>query len=374
MTDAYELPGLSPAEVSTVLSALGRIDANLTLREAEAGATAISSAFSLCRKYPALKCLEGKAREAIAQAGCLQITEFELVGGGTYPRTAEQLYTEDATRQAIARVLAEGVPPSQINEKAVERAYPTRVQALRAEIDLLVSGANAVLALDFEALARSGLPLPPESEQLLQALVQPQLYDSYEQVNKLRKAANLAAKEAGKRQPMLGLEADHLVRSELLRDPAVNRNADTRLAEGFATLLSDGQTAGTQHRYATDRQMAWIRAQRACGAKPTLADALCAAQSWMTDIYFRSELSIDYIREPNVDPGGISRSEKALAEKGFGLHRGGIMRRGERHALAAANAVVVVHAAMRHFINLGYQLDDVLPMFAATPTARRKGK
>ena len=374
MPDYSDLNTLDAAKVARIHSVLDRIDTGLASGDAEAAGEAMRLAFELCREYPDADSLAEKAKDVHQQAASLHITEFELVGGGTYPRTTEQLLTEEQVRDSITAALKEGVRPSHINPKSIERAYPTRTQAVRQEVERLLSVADSVLALNLLDLAENSQALPPGVNDILDALAQPPIYGTYEEVRDEQIRLNKEAKENNQRQPYIGYQADHMVRDQLHRKPGEKREDNPLHDIGFATLLHDGQVPGTQHKYATDAQVAYIKKCAVTGAEPTIRDAVEAAQVWMKEIYLSGGLAIDYVREPELTPKGqILKAETLKSmEAGFGLHSGGLMTRREREKIAAAAAALAGYHAIRTFMDNGGSPKDKLRRFDKSAPPRVK--
>lgn len=329
-------------------------------KEPEAIARAVCDAFALCRKHPAIASIRELATTVHMRGKGAHITGFALIGGGTYPRTAEQLQTESQVRDGITQALKAKVSPADINLKSIERAYPTSSEAIRSQVDQIVSAAREISRLDLKDLAIRGTDLPPIAQVVLDALAQPPIFGTYEHVTAVRDRINREAAAAGRPGPYKGFQADHLVRDQLFRRPRVSRRSNPFHGKEFATLLHDGQIPGTQHRFATDQQKAFMKNCSDNCVKPTLGMAIQAAQVWMREIYLRSALAIDYVREPK----NHRKSETLSAsEQGFGLHRGGLMTRVEREAIATAAASIIAYKATRSFIANGMHPDTVLPFF-----------
>jgi hypothetical protein len=356
MIDFSTVSGL-PA---TVLDRVSAIRAAVNSGDAEAAGGAVRNAFDLCRSHPAVSELAALARKVIDTCHPREVSAFPLVAGGTYPRTGEQLYAERAVRSAIQQALASGVSPAEINPASVARAFPDQIAQVRAEVGLMMSIAAAVLhpSIDVASLAEKGDPLPKDAEKLFASLTQPTTYGSYDKVREWRTSEGARARKEGRPDFLAGFQADHLIRDQYVRTGKRASDADVT-TQGFCTLLHDGQTEGTQHRFASDMQKAFLWDCRASGKVPTYRLYFEAAEKWMAEIYARGDMFVDWVQE--VPPSPSRAHVESQGERNFGLQQGSLMRRGERRQIALAAAKVLIYKAIRHTLRNGVAIDNKLP-------------
>lgn len=322
---------------------------------------AVRDAFELCRLNPKNADLDAFATRVFEVGSAYYVQSLPLVGGTTYPRSDEQKASDKTVRDAIRLCLKRKVHPSKINPESLERAFPDQIAQARAEVETLLKLADTMLdpELDIMEMARTGAPLPIKVEELFKALTQPPIYGSYEELTQERTRMKGETAAADRPAFKLGFQVDHYIRNEYVRSGARNP-ADQVLQRAFSTMLHDGQTAGSQHRFASDGQKRYKEQCKVSGTSPTFRSYFAAAEIWMAEIYRRGDLFVDWIdAAPSPTP-----SKKMIlegSETNFGLKRGSLIRRAERDRIARAAARAVTYLAIRHEMKEnGIGLDDQL--------------
>jgi len=231
---------------------------------------AVRDAFELCRLNLKNADLDAFATRVFEVGSAHYVQSFPLVGTTTYPRSDEQKASEKTVRDAIRLCLKRKVHPSKFNPESLERAFPDRIAQARAEVETLLKLADTMLdpRLDIIEMARTGAPLPIKVEELFKALTQPPIYGSYEELTQERTRMKGEAAAADRPAFKLGFQVDHYIRNEYVRIGARNP-ADQVLQRAFSTMLHDGQTAGSQHRFASDCQKRYKEQRKASGTSPT---------------------------------------------------------------------------------------------------------